>query len=332
MIITRTPVRISLLGGGTDFPDSIYRWGGCVVGFAINKYSYITCRRIPRLFDYQSRLMYSKIETVKSNKDIEHRAINACVRACGCSNMPLEISHMGDLPGQSGTGSSSTFIVGLVNGLTALCGERLTPYELYENAIRIEQDMLGERVGCQDQAWAAFGGLNQITFPACGHRIQVNPILQPQDEMQDMLNHFMMFFTGINRTSSTIAEAYVPSLREKEVEHRTLLRLAHEGVALIKEGAYGKLGRLLDESWEIKKSFSNKVTNPRIDEIYGRALDAGATGGKLMGAGGGGCMLLCVPPHKREKVKEALDGVLHIPFKIEPLGSKIIFNDGDTHA
>jgi D-glycero-alpha-D-manno-heptose-7-phosphate kinase len=238
---------------------------------------------------------------------------------------------MADLPGQSGTGSSSTFVVGLINALTALCGERLTPYELYKTAIRVEQKMMGDSVGCQDQAWAAFGGFNSIEFKTT-EKIRVTPILQSELELQEMRNCFMMFFTGINRTSSDIAKNYVPSLSEKETEHRELLKLAKRGIDVIEADEYLKLGELLNESWEIKKSFSKKVSNQKIDDMYQAALDAGALGGKLMGAGGGGCLLLCVPQCKQDYVRAALDGVLQIPFELEPFGSKVIVNDGGAHA
>ncbi len=324
MIITRTPVRVSLFGGGTDYPESIKQWGGLVVGSCINKYSYITCRRLPKFFNYHSRIVYSKIETVPSNNDIEHRVVKAAIKACGLSNVPLEISHMADLPSKSGTGSSSTFTVGLINALSLLNNEHLNPFELYNYAKTIEQTILQENVGCQDQAWAAFGGMNSIEFTPCG-RIKVIPILKSEADIIKLSNSLIMYFTGIHRTSSDVAGTYVPTLSDKKTEHHELLKIARKGTTLLEQGAYHTIGELLHESWLIKKSFSKSVSNPQIDELYNIAMNAGATGGKLMGAGGGGCILFHVPMEKRYNVMEALKDLLHIPFKFEPKGSTLIY-------
>lgn len=325
MIITRTPVRISFLGGGTDYRDSIKQWGGMVVGTTINKYSYITVRELPRFFDYKSRFMYSKIETVKDNSEIEHRVINAAVQVCGLKNTPLEMSHMSDLPSNSGTGSSSTFTVGLVNALCALQGEIMSAYELYNTALRIEQGILKENVGCQDQAWAAFGGMNVIQFSKNG-QTHVSRILLDSESLAFFKKTLMLFYTKVPRVSSNIAADYVPSLAEKDKEHHDLMDLAERGINAINNRNFYEFGNLMHRSWDIKKSLSPKVTTPSIDEMFNAAMYSGAKGGKLMGAGGGGCFIFSVDVNRRIELASVLEGygAVHIPFEFEEKGSEII--------
>lgn len=321
-------MRISFLGGGTDFPDSIHKWGGLVVGTTINKYCYITARRLPSFFEYKTRLSYSKIETVESNLEIEHNAIRHTINRCGCKTMPLEITHMADLPSYSGTGSSSSFVVGLANALLALNHEKLAPYDLYHLACSIEQQSMGEAVGCQDQAWAAFGGLNAIEW--VDGRMSVQRIILPEEALCGFKDTLMLFFTKISRRSSDIAKSYVPTLSDKETEHYELLKLARRAIEYIQRRHFDVLGTLMDESWMIKKSFSNKVSNLEIDNLYCQAIANGANGGKITGAGGGGCMLLSVPRNKHDNVKAALEDLnaVEIPFRFEPNGSTIIHDDG----
>lgn len=325
MIITKTPVRISFLGGGTDYRESVSQWGGIVIGTTINKYTYITVRELPPFFDYKTRLMYSKIETVKNNEDIEHRVIKAALKKCGLKNTPIEMSHMADLPSNSGTGSSSTFTVGLVNALYALQGETMPAYELYDAALKIEQGMLKENVGCQDQAWAAFGGMNVIEFTKDG-RTNVNRILLDSESIAFFKKTLMLFYTKVPRVSSDVAGDYVPSLVQKAQEHHELMRLVDRGIDAINNRNFYEFGNLMHASWDIKKSFSPKVTNPTIDAMFNAAMLAGAKGGKLMGAGGGGCFIFSVDVNRRNDVANAMEyyGAMYIPFEFEEKGSEII--------
>lgn len=327
MIITKTPMRISFLGGGTDYPESISKWGGMCIGTAINKHSYITLRHLPKFFDYNIRLMYSKTEITKSVDTIEHNVIRECLKYCGFNRGDIEMCHMSDLPSNSGTGSSSTFTVGLLNALHTLRGERLNPVDLFYKALEIEQGRLHECVGCQDQAWASFGGMNCFEFSRNG-KLEVNRIVMNGNELKEFNNSLMMFYTKIPRQSSEIASSYVPTLHDKESEHLELISLTKRGLSAIQGRHYSSLGKLMAESWKIKKSLSNKVTNSVIDDIYSTAIDAGAYGGKLMGAGGGGCLVLVAPYYRHQHILDAIgDKALHIKFDFEPHGSQVILGD-----
>jgi D-glycero-alpha-D-manno-heptose-7-phosphate kinase len=323
MIITRTPLRISFLGGGTDYPAWVKEYGGLVVGSAIDKFSYITCRRLPPLFDYTTKVVYSQIETVKNNQDIKHKAIRATINCTATEKLDLEIFHMADLPSKTGTGSSSSFVVGLANALMALNNQKLNAYELAKRAIFIEQVYMQENVGYQDQIWAAFGGLNYIVFQK-DQTFSVHPINLSSEELSALRNTFMLFFTGVHRNASDIAGTYC---RSRQPINHELHRLAWEGITTILRKDFYKLGELMHKSWLLKRSLSSCVTNNEIDCMYQKALDAGAYGGKIIGAGGGGCLLLSVPENKKGDVRNALSNLLEIDFGFELSGSKVIFND-----
>lgn len=323
MIISRTPYRLSLVGGSTDFPSWFLKHGGIVVGGSIDKFSYLTTRFLPPFHEFKSRLMYSSIETVKDNKDIEHRAVKAVIDYLDMQEKGLEICHLGDLPGKSGTGSSSTFVVGLLNSLSALKGSRRLPHELASEAIHIEQVLLGETVGCQDQTFAAHGGLNVIRFKTNGE-ISVYPVVLNANKLKELEASLMLFFTGVNRISSHVAQTYAHALAGKQREQWAMMRLAEEAVDAIHYLNVPRLGWLMDQSWRIKRGLSDQVSTPEIDETYARVRVAGAFGGKLIGAGGGGCLLLVVPPEKRQIIKEAA-GLLEIPFRFDFDGSQIVF-------
>ena len=327
MIITKTPVRVSLLGGGTDLPVWSRKHGGVVLGGAISKYSYVSARFLPPFHDHKSRVVYSKIELVGDNREIEHRAVNACV-ADVCPNDPLEIMHQSDLPGRSGTGSSSTFVVGLLNALSSLHGQRLSPQELASRAIEIEQKRLGETVGAQDQTFAAFGGLNTIEFRRDGE-IVVKPMVLNIGHIRELESHLMLFFTRVVRTSSEVSSTYAPTLDQKLEEQFTMMRLAEQGIEAVYNRYWERLGNLIDQSWRIKAGLSSAVTTAAINEFYTAARVGGAWGGKITGAGGGGCLLLVVPPEKHERVKKLLveKGCVHVPFRFEFSGSSVIFAD-----
>lgn len=328
MIITRTPVRISLLGGGTDYPGWFRKHGGIVVGVAINKYSYISARFLPPFHEYKTRVVYSAIETVNSNLEIEHRAIKATIQHLELEDHGYEIFHFSDLPGRSGTGSSSSFVVGLIHSLSALHGKLKLKEELRDDAIHIEQKRMGETVGCQDQTFAAHGGGAQIvTFKPNGE-IRVSSNWDFDDVLLEQ--HMMLFFTGISRTASEVAKTYAPQLADKKEEQWAMIRLAERGVEALRKGDYEQLGSLIDQSWRIKSSFSPHISNATINEAYVKARLSGAWGGKLMGAGGGGCLMLIAPPEKHAAIIAALPTFIHIPFKFDYDGSCVIFADKEN--
>lgn len=328
MIISRTPVRVSLLGGGTDFPSWSSKHGGLVVGGAINKFSYVTARYLPPFHDYQTRLVYREIETVRSVEDINHRAAKAAIKTLGLGDAGLEVMHAADLPGRSGTGSSSTFVVGLLKALSALKGRLMLPHELATAAIDIEQRQLGETVGCQDQTWAAYGGVNVIQFQPDGG-IEVLPLVADAGHIAELESHLLLFFTNIPRTSSEVAATYVPTIEQREREQFAMMRLAGAGIDAIYGRKWERLGDLVDQSWRIKAGLSDAVASDTVHRLYATARLAGAWGGKLTGAGGGGCMVLVAPPEKHAAVVQTLtqQGCVHIPFRFSHGGSTIIFSD-----
>lgn len=326
MIISRTPYRCSILGGLLDFPGWFLKHGGVCIGTTIDKYSFLTVRHLPPFHEYKSRLVYSKIETVFSNSQIEHKAIKEAIKYLGMDEKGLEIFHAADIPGRSGIGSSSAFLVGLLNALASTQGRRMLPDELAEAAIEIEQKRLGENVGCQDQTWAAYGGFNVIRFRQDG-TINVTPFAVSQETIEEMQACMLMFFTKITRTSSDIAGKYIHNIPTNTKEQWALAKIAEEGINYIYSRNWESLGQAIGKSWRIKASYANEVSNSEIDQLYETGRIAGAFGGKLTGAGAGGMMLLCGPPEKRERIIKAMTaaGAMHIPFKFEPAGSSIIY-------
>ncbi len=329
MIISRTPYRISFFGGGTDYPEWYRKHGGTVLATTIDKYCYINCRYLPPFFEHRIRLVYSRIENCHIIDEITHPAIRAVLRYLDMDR-GLEIHHDGDLPARSGMGSSSSFTVGLLHALHALKGAMPSKYQLANESICIEQDHLKETVGSQDQVLAAYGGFNHITFMRNGE-ISVRPVTISPNRMAELNSHLMLFYTGIKRTASNIANSYVEDIEAKRRQLRIMKDLVEESISVLTSGHDITIfGELLHEAWQAKCSLSSKVSNTCVDGIYAQALSAGAVGGKLTGAGGGGFMLLFVPPEKRNKVKETLAGLIHVPFKFEFSGSQIIFYDPEA--
>lgn len=330
MIITRAPVRISLLGGGTDFPSWFQQHGGVVVGGAIDKYSYVWVNGLAPYHPYKSRFVYSDIETVQKHADIDHRAIKACLRYMDMGDGPgVEIHHIADLPSRSGTGSSSTFVVGLLHALAAFNCKHLTPGELANAAYVVENKVMGECVGCQDQCWGAHGGFRIIRFHKDG-TIGAYPVDIPAVQLADLQSRLVLAFTGISRTSSEVAKTYVPSLHEKVKEQMAMMRLAEEGIEAIYKADWEKLGRLLDNAWFIKRGLGEKVSSAAIDDLYATARVHGAIGGKITGAGGGGCLVLLMRDSScRSGLERALTerGCTPIDFHFEHDGSQVIFAD-----
>lgn len=327
MIISRTPFRLSLFGGGTDYPAWYTKHGGAVLSTTIDKYCYITCRYLPPFFAHRFRLVYSRIEDCQTVDEICHPVVRVAARHLGLES-GLEIHHDGDLPARSGMGSSSAFTVGLLNALHALLGQLRSRDELAREAIHIEQNLLQETVGCQDQVITAFGGLNHICFPASGD-FSVRPVTVKAARLQMLQAHLMLIYTGVDRIASVVAGSYVKDLDEAKRRQLRLVRdMVDEATGILHgDGDLTPLGALLHEAWEAKRSLSATVSTPDIDAMYEAARRAGALGGKLTGAGGGGFMLLFVPPGRQRAVREALRHNLHVPFRFESAGSRIIFYD-----
>jgi D-glycero-alpha-D-manno-heptose-7-phosphate kinase len=324
MIISRTPYRISFFGGGTDYPSWYQIHGGAVLAATIDKYCYLTCRYLPPFFEHRSRVVYSKIESCTANDEIAHPSVREVLRHLEIKR-GIEIHHDGDLPARSGMGSSSAFTVGLLNAAYALQGQMPTKRQLALESIYVEQEMLRETVGSQDQVMAAFGGLRHVQFLP-GGEFSVRPITLPAPRMTELNDHLMLFYTGIVRTASDLAKSYVDDIHSKRRQLRIMKDLVEEGLSILNSGSdLHNFGLLLHEAWLAKRSLSAQVSNSQVDELYSRAQSGGAIGGKLTGAGGGGFMLLFVPPDRQEAVKVELDNLIHVPFRFEPSGSQIIF-------
>ena len=328
MIISRTPYRISFFGGGTDYPAWYREHGGAVIATTINKYCYLTCRYLPPFFEHRFRVVYSKIEDCQTIDEIKHPAVREVLRYLQVDR-GLEIHHDGDLPARSGMGSSSSFTVGLLHALYALQGQMPGKHRVAMESIHIEQDLLQETVGSQDQVLAAYGGFNHIMFLPNGE-ISVRPLTLAPDRIQELNAHLMLFYTGIKRTASDIAESYVRDIESKKRQLRIMKDLVEESISILTSGREMALfGELLHETWQLKRSLSGKVTNPQVDEMYREALAAGALGGKITGAGGGGFMLFFVPPAHQAALKEKFERLIYVPFKFEFHGSQIIFVDAE---
>jgi D-glycero-alpha-D-manno-heptose-7-phosphate kinase len=326
MIISRTPFRISFFGGGTDYPDWYRRHGGAVLATTIDKYCYITARYLPPFFEHRICLVYSKIEYCQTIEEIAHPAVREVLRFLDIRR-GVEIHHDGDIPARSGMGSSSAFTVGLLHALYALKGEMVSKHQLATQSVHLEQEVLKETVGSQDQVLAAYGGFNHITFMPNGE-ISVRPVTLSRDRMLELNAHVMLFYTGIKRTASTIAETYVNDIDDKRRQLRLMRELVDEGVSILSgDHDLGGFGELLHEAWQAKRSLSAKVSNSHIDDIYAQARAAGAIGGKLIGAGGGGFIVLFAPPERHAAIRERLGKLIHVPVKFEFGGSQIIFFD-----
>lgn len=328
MIISRTPFRVSLFGGGTDYPQWYLENGGTVIGTAIDKYCYISLRHLPPFFEHRHRIVYSVVETPNSIEEIRHPAVKAVLTEMEV-NTGLELHHDGDLPARSGLGSSSSFTVGLINALSALRGKITSKKELALEAIRIEQEVIAEHVGSQDQIWAAYGGMNRINFNQDGS-FNVNPIIGKQ-RGQELVAHLMLFFTGISRFASEIAKEKIANLGERKANLREMALMVDEAekILVADQGTLADIGRLLHEGWRLKKELAASVTNTVVDDIYAAGMEAGATGGKLLGAGGGGFILFFVDPEKQSRVRQRLKDLIDVRFGIDRSGSTIVVYEPD---
>jgi D-glycero-alpha-D-manno-heptose-7-phosphate kinase len=329
MVITSTPLRISFFGGGTDYPVWYRQYGGSVLATTINKCCYITCRRLPPFFEYHSRISYTKVENVRRNDAIEHPSVRGCLQFLGVDE-GVEIHHVADLPARTGLGTSSAFTVGLLLGLYALQDRMRDKQALASDAIHVEQELLKEAVGAQDQVSAACGGFNRINFHVDG-TIEVKRVLTAPNRLADLEQHLALYFTGFARTASEIAQEQVRMTSQRKQELDTMLQLVGEAEAVIANPrcSLDEFGQLLHEGWQIKRSLTQKITNANIDAIYEAGLSVGALGGKLLGAGGGGFMLFFVPPERRQALRERLKKLLCVPFSFSNRGSHVVVYEPD---
>jgi len=336
MIISRTPFRISFFGGGTDYPVWYRDHKGAVLATTINKYCYLTCRYLPPFFDHTCRIVYSKIELVTSIADIQHPSVRETLQFMQIQR-GIELHHDGDLPARTGLGSSSAFSVALLHSLYGLKGIMQSKRQLAQEAIYVEQELLRENVGCQDQVLAACGGFQRVDFlpgeDACEFRL--TPVITSRERVQEFQDHLLLYYTGTSRIASDIVREQMERTRTQE-NRRVLSQIAQmvdEAVRLFTGPApIEEIGKLLHEGWLLKKGLSSKISTSQIDVLYEEARRAGALGGKLLGAGGGGFVLLFARPEDHGRIRERLRSFLHVPFRFENHGSQIVLYDPDSAA
>lgn len=323
MIISRTPFRISFFGGGTDYPSWYHKHGGAVLATTIDKYCYITCRYLPPFHEHRYSIVYSKMELCNALDDIKHPAVREVLRYLKVDR-GIEIHTDADLPGRSGMGSSSAFTVGFLHALHALQGRMTGKQQLARESIHVEQEILREAVGSQDQVQAAYGGLNHVLFHPKGE-ISVRAVTVLPERMQDLESHLMLFYTGIRRTAANVASTFVHDLAQRAQHLERMKDMVEEGLSILNENRdIAEFGGLMHRAWQAKCALSSAVSNGEVDGMYARARSAGALGGKLTGAGGGGFLLLFVPPEKQEAVRRELGDFIYVPFKFDFSGSQII--------
>lgn len=324
MVISRTPFRISFFGGGTDYPEWIRENGGAVLGTAIDKYCYITCRYLPPFFEHRLRVVYSKIETCQTPKEVQHPVVRAVLERMAIER-GLEIHHDGDLPARSGMGSSSAFTVGFLHALNALQSRLVSKEALAKEAIFVEQQLIRETVGAQDQIFAAFGGFNLIEFRR-DETFRIEPVPLAKRRLEDLTSSLLLFYTGLRRTASDVASTYATGTAARKAQLTRMREMAFEAVEILTgSGPIEGFGDLLNEAWRLKRSLSGAVSNSQVDAMYDAACKAGARGGKLLGAGGGGFILFFAPPEAHARIKDALKDLIWVPFNLDNGGSQIIF-------
>ena len=324
MIISKTPYRISFFGGGTDYPSWYKKNGGSVISATIDKYIYISCRKLPPFFNHKYRIVWSHIETVKKLKQIKHKVVREMLNKYKIKE-GLEIHYDGDLPARSGMGSSSVFVVGLMNLFNHFKNKNIKKKKLAEDSIYFEQKILNEVVGSQDQVAAAYGGFNKIYFKRKGG-FKVKPISIKRKVIKKLNNNLLLVYTGYKRTAHQIAKSYVNKLKTSKKEY--ILKIsdyARKAEKALQNGKLDEFGTLLNDAWIEKKKLSTSITNPAIDKIYNMAIKNGALGGKLLGAGGGGFFIFYVPYFKQKRFIKYFKRFITIPFKFTSEGSKIIF-------
>lgn len=339
MIISKTCFRVSFFGGGTDYPAYYRQNGGAVLSTTIDQHCYIQARFINSIFKDKFRLRYSEKEDVNDLEDVKHPSIRECIRFFNLDKDKngIEIVHTSDIPTNTGLGSSSAFSVGLLNSLYSLKGQITSKRKLAEDAIFVEQKMIQENVGSQDQIAAAYGGFNLIEFGTNinnDDRFDVHPITIKRDKINELQNWCMLFFTGYTRIASEIAKKQISNTPKNLNELYRMKKMVYDAKDILCSSSTNdeiiwNFGKLLDESWKLKRGLSNKITNPEIDKIYELGIEAGAIGGKILGAGGGGCILFIVPPENQNKVENKLKNLVRIPFKFSSEGSRIIYYENN---
>lgn len=329
MIITKTPFRMSFFGGGTDMESFFMENGGAVLSTTFDKYCYVNVRHLPRFFDYSTELSYAKIERVTDVNDIQHPAIREAMKMLDMYE--IRLTYEADLPARSGLGTSSSFAVGMINAFYALKGKYADKKKLADAAIYLERELCKEAGGWQDQIAASYGGFNRINFNSDGY--EVLPLIINPERKRQLNNNLMMFFTGFTRFSSDVQKANASNKADKVNQLKEMLALVDEAekVLVDKQSDLDEFGRLLDHTWRIKRKTGNTVSTNSIDELYDKGLKAGALGGKLLGAGGGGFLVFYVEPDKQEKVKKAMEDLLYIPFEFEDGGTRVIHYSPETY-
>lgn len=329
MVITQTPFRMSFFGGGTDFPGFYNEHGGAVISTTFDKYCYVNVRHLPPFFEYSTELSYSKIERVKNIDEINHPSIRECMRYLDMRD--IRLTYEADLPAKSGLGTSSSFAVGMLNAFYSLKGKYKSKRELADDAIYLERELCNEAGGVQDQIAVAFGGFNRIDFSADGY--QVTPVVMSNERKEILNDNLMMFFTGFSRFSSDIQTSTQAVLKDKTAQLLEMYSLVDtaQGILTDKNSDLNDFGRLLDHTWKLKRGITTRISTNSLDEIYEKAMSAGALGGKLLGAGGGGFFVFYVEPEKRKSVMQALDKLLYISFRFEDSGTRVIYFDAEDY-
>lgn len=330
MIIVKTPLRISLFGGGTDYPEYFQLHGGLVVGMAIDKYVWTTIRRLPPFFDHRYRVVYSRVELAKTKEEIEHPAVRHVLMAAKGVNEGLEIHHDADLPARSGMGSSSSFVVGLINAMNATRGH-MTPQDwVAQAAIKIEREIMAEAGGIQDQIWAACGGFAAIEFPRQRTGWVHRPIIMAPMREAQLTSTIALYFTGLSRNASQVstAQANRVTVNEKYLDSLKKMAAAAEQM-LAGEAPISDIGVMLTDAWKVKRELSPDVTTDEIDGLIQKGIDAGAWGGKLLGAGGGGFLMFMVPPERRSQLRAAMEGRIEINVNVDRWGSRVVLYQPD---
>jgi len=324
MIINRTPVRISFFGGGTDYPPWLEKKNGAVLSTTIDKYIYVSCRYFPPFFDYKINIAYSRIEHCNSTDQIKHPAIRECLRFMNVSSN-IEINHSSDLPGRSGLGSSSAFVVGLLHCLYANKGSMISKEELVQHAIDVEHNWIKENVGYQDQYACAFGGFNLIRFNN-NQSVDVIPVSISLDRIKQLQDHLLLFHTKIPRIASNVVKEQIKNIPKSTEALHKIYEMVYLAIEILNSNAkITKFGELLHKSWMLKKTLSSRISNGKIDKLYEKGLNAGAIGGKLLGAGAGGFLLMFAEASKHKKIKSEFEDLTYVPFSFENTGSRIIY-------
>lgn len=323
MIIVKTPFRISFAGGGTDFAEFFQEHGGAVLSTTIDRYCYVTVRHLPRFFQYKSELCYSEIERVASAEEVRHPLIREAMKLMGMED--IRLTYEADLPARSGLGTSSSFAVGMLNAFHCCRGEYVGKRRLADEAIKLERELCSEAGGLQDQIAVAFGGMNKIVFHADGYTI--HPVIIPRERKQRLNERLMLFFTGFSRLSFQIAEKVRSQLGNRTQSLLEMRQLVDEAERILtgKETDLGDFGRLLDHGWRLKRGIHREISTDLVDALYEKAKQAGALGGKLLGAGGGGFLMVYAEPERQEAVKRALSELLYVPFRFEDMGTEVIY-------